>query len=144
MNNNLKSPHLRRSKNPKEKVSIRDRPALNDGIPWREEPRQEKSPSVKSEPANMLCFFKRVIVPQEMHVIAGIHVNEVTSALEMLDSGLGLASCPFNYPDDIPGSEPKKRNFTMVVAKSLDYIQAENNITSQKFPAKVYTLCTGC
>ena len=49
----------KRSENPKEQERVRDRPALRDGIPWKEEPRQENISIKENGPTCFALFLER-------------------------------------------------------------------------------------
>ena len=80
-----------------------------------------KSSSRKEKPSQHASPFARVIVQTEMHVITGIHLR--VRLIKKKNYKLGR-NRSFKHTEK-SGSEPKKRNTSVVVATTLDYTQAE-------------------
>ena len=62
---------------------VRDRPALPDGITWKDGIPTGNSVSGKENPANMLRFFTMVTVPEDMPVISGMPCVFLSSTREL-------------------------------------------------------------
>ena len=73
----------------------------------------------------MLCFSERVIVDNLLLVITGIHLDVPFTKEGNCKLG---SKCAFKQTEKA-GSEPKKRNNSVVLAKTLDHTQSEEQIT---------------
>ena len=110
--------------NPKERAC--DRPALH-GRNYRKESFGKGKPSRRATPIQ-----EGVIVQKEMPVISGIRLS--VPFIKKGNCKLG-SKCAFKHTEKA-GSEPKKRTNSVVVVKTLDHTQAEDEITSLPFTAK--------
>ena len=116
--------------NPKEKERVRDRPALYDGIPCKEGPRQEKC-SMKRKPATMLRLFKGDCIVE--NDCAYWHPPRCSFS-KTVNCKLG-SKCAFKRAEKA-GCEPNKQNNSVAVAKTLDISQAEEELALLHFKAK--------
>ena len=112
--------------NPEEKTRVRDRPALRDGgTPT------EKNPSGNENQPT--CFaVQKGDCPKGMPMITGIPPECRFHPKRYCKLG---RKCAFKHTDKA-GGEVKKRNNSVVVAKTLDLSQEEKKITSLNFMAK--------
>ena len=104
------------------RTRARGRPALHEGTPWKEGPRQEKV-FQERKTSQHASHFKRVVV-RKVTACDCWHPLEC-SFHQTGNCKLG-SKCAFDYTEKA-GSEPKRRKNSVVAAKSLDCTYAEGN-----------------